>query len=143
MHPTSAAIGPGLPLALGAAIGSGKKTALIQGDGGFMLNLSELATAAQYKAPVVICVFNDRGYGVLRTIEARTFDGRNFGVELGTPDFVGVAKAMGMEGEGVGSAAEFDAAFKRGIDHDGPYLLDIDMTKLTPMGGLGSPPSRR
>ncbi|MEZ4492026.1 MAG: thiamine pyrophosphate-binding protein [Dehalococcoidia bacterium] len=142
MHPTSAAIGPGLPLALGAAIGSGKKTALIQGDGGFMLNLSELATAAQYKAPVVICVFNDRGYGVLRTIEARTFDGRNFGVELGTPDFVGVAKAMGMEGEGVGSAAEFDAAFKRGIDHDGPYLLDIDMTKLTPMGGLGSPPSR-
>jgi acetolactate synthase-1/2/3 large subunit len=143
MHPTSAAIGPGLPLAIGAAIGSGRKTALIQGDGGFMLNLAELATAAQYRAPVVVCVFNDRGYGVLRTIEARTFEGRQFGVELNTPDFVAVAKAMGVPGEAVGSAAEFADAFQRGIDADGPYLLDIDMTKLAPMGGLGSPPPRR
>ena len=143
MHPTSAAIGPGLPLAIGAAIGSGKKTALIQGDGGFMLNIGELSTAAQYGAPVIVCVFNDKGYGVLRTIEARTFEGRNFGVELQTPDFVAVAKAMGVAAEPVGSAAEFADAFQRGIDTNGPYLLDIDMTKLQPMGGLGSPPPRR
>ena len=143
IHPTSAAIGPGLPLAIGAAIGSGKKTALIQGDGGFMLNLSELATAAQYRAPVIVCVFNDRGYGVLRTIEARTFEGRTFGVELNTPDFVAIARAMGMEGEPVSSAAGFAPAFQRGVDAPGPYLLDIDMTKLAPMGGLGSPPPRR
>jgi acetolactate synthase-1/2/3 large subunit len=88
-------------------------------------------------------VFNDRGYGVLRTIEARTFDGRMFGVELNTPDFVAVGKAMGVPGEAAASAAEFEQAFRRGVEADGPYLLDIDMTRLAPMGGLGSPPPRR
>lgn len=143
MNPTSAAIGPALPLAIGAAIGSGKKTAVIQGDGGFMLNLSELSTAVQYNVPVVTCVFNDRGYGVLRSIEGRTFEGRQFGVELATPDFVMVANGMGMKAERVESAAGFRDAFARGIAHDGPYLLDIDMTKLTPMAGLGTPPPKK
>ncbi len=143
MNPTSAAIGPAFPLAIGAAIGSGKKTAVIQGDGGFMLNIAELSTAVQYNTPVVTCVFNDRGYGVLRSIEGRTFEGRQFGVELATPDFVMVANGMGMKAERVASAAEFRDAFARGIAHDGPYLLDIDMTKLTPMAGLGTPPPKK
>jgi acetolactate synthase-1/2/3 large subunit len=137
IHSTSAAIGPGLPLAIGAAIGSGKKTALIQGDGGFMLNIGELATAAQHNVPVIVCVFNDRGYGVLRSIEATTFEGRQFGVELATPDFAMVARGMGMYGETVQSAAEFRDAFGRAVAASGPVLLDIDMTKLEPMGGLG------
>jgi acetolactate synthase-1/2/3 large subunit len=139
LHSTSAAIGPGLPLAIGAAIGSGKKTALIQGDGGFMLNIGELATAVQHRAPVIVCVFNDRGYGVLRTIQSNTFDGRQTGVELATPDFVMVAKGMGMASEAVHSAAEFRDAFGRAVQAEGPVLLDIDMTKLVPMGGLGTP----
>jgi len=143
MNPTSAAIGPALPLAIGAAIGTGRKTAVIQGDGGFMLNIGELATAVQYNVPVVTCVFNDRGYGVLRSIEGRTFEGRQFGVELATPDFVMVANGMGMKAEKVESAAAFREAFGRAIAHDGPYLIDIDMTKLTPMAGLGTPPPRR
>ncbi|MGD9935421.1 MAG: thiamine pyrophosphate-binding protein [Dehalococcoidia bacterium] len=140
MMSTSAAIGPGLPLAIGAAIGSGKKTALIQGDGGFMLNLSELATAAQYKAPVIVCVFNDAGYGVLRSIEGRTFEGRQFGVELGSPDFAAIAKAMGMHGEAVKGVDQFRDAFARAVAAPGPVLLDIDMSVLQPMGGLGTPP---
>ncbi|MBK9545361.1 MAG: thiamine pyrophosphate-binding protein [Dehalococcoidia bacterium] len=143
LNPTSAAIGPALPLAIGAAIGSGKKTAVIQGDGGFMLNIGELATAVQYNAPVVTCVFNDGGYGVLRSIEGRTFEGRQFGVELATPDFAMVAQGMGMRAEHVDSAASFREAFGRGLAHNGPYLLDIDMTKLTPMSGLGTPPPKR
>ncbi len=143
MNPTSAAIGPALPLAIGAAIGTGKKTAVIQGDGGFMLNIAELSTAVQYNTPVVTCVFNDRGYGVLRAIEGRTFEGRQFGVELATPDFVMVANGMGMKAERVESAAQFREAFARGIATDGPYLIDIDMTKLTPMAGLGTPPPKK
>ena len=142
MNSTSAAIGPGLPLAIGAAIGSGKKTALIQGDGGFMLNLSELATAAQYRVPIVVCVFNDRGYGVLRSIEGRTFEGRQFGVDLATPDFAMVARGMGVAGETVSGVPAFRDAFARAVAADGPVLLDIDMTVLTPMGGLGTPPPR-
>lgn len=143
LNPTSAAIGPALPLAIGAAIGTGKKAAIIQGDGGFMLNIAELSTAAQYQVPVVVCVFNDGGYGVLRSIEGRTFEGRQFGVDLHTPDFVTVAKGMGVEAERVESAAAFRDAFARGIAHPGPYLIDIDATKLTPMAGLGTPPPKR
>jgi len=143
IYPTSAAIGPALPLAIGAAIGAGRPAVVIQGDGGFMLNIGELATAAQYRVPVVVCVFNDRGYGVLRTIEARTFEGRQFGVDLATPDFVQVARGMGVPAEAVDSPATFRAALERGLASGGPCLLDIDMSKLTPMGGLGSPPPKR
>lgn len=142
LHPTSAAIGPALPLAIGAAIGSGKKTAIIQGDGGFMLNIGELATAVQYNLPVIICVFNDRGYGVLRSIEGRTFEGRQFGVDLATPDFAMVARGMGMHGEVVSGVDAFRDAFGRAVAADGPVLLDIDMSVLEPMAGLGSPPPK-
>jgi acetolactate synthase-1/2/3 large subunit len=138
---TSAAIGPGLPLAIGAAIGSGKKTALIQGDGGFMLNLSELATAAQYELPLIICLFNDEGYGVLRMIQSRTFEGRKVGVDLHTPDFVQVSQGMRISAERVTGVAEFEAAFSRAVVAEGPVLLDIDMSVLEPMS-FGAPPRR-
>ncbi len=98
LHPTSAAIRPGLPLAIGAAIGSGRQTVLIAGDGGFMLSLGELATAVQYDVPLVVCLFNDGGYGVLRAIQHGAFEGRTTGVDLATPDFAAVARAMGMHG---------------------------------------------
>lgn len=143
IRPASAAIGPGLPLAVGAAIGSGRRTVLIQGDGGFMLNLGELATAVQYQVPVVVCLFNDGGYGVLRGIQARSFEGRTTGVDLATPDFVAIAQGMGLPGYPVKTVEEFRDAFKQAADTDGPALLDIDMAALQPMGGLGARPQPR
>ena len=137
MHPTGAAIGPGLPLAIGAALGSDRKTVLIQGDGGLMLSIGELSTAAQYRLPLVVLVFNDAGYGVLRTIQSRTFEGRQTGVDLATPDFAAVAEAMGMAGERVKGVDGFRAAFGEAIAAEGPVLLDIDMASLAPMGGFG------
>lgn len=142
LNPTSNAIGPALPLAIGASIGTGKKAAIIQGDGGFMLNLSELSTAVQYNVPIVVCVFNDRGYGILRTLEARAFEGRQFGTELATPDFAMVARGMGMHAESVAGVAQFTDAFARAVKAPGPVLLDIDMSVLAPMPGLAPPPAR-
>ncbi|HEY6600018.1 MAG TPA: thiamine pyrophosphate-dependent enzyme, partial [Pseudomonadales bacterium] len=133
---TSAAIGPGLPLAIGAAVATGQKTVVIQGDGGFMLHIGELATAAQYQLPIVVCVFNDRGYGVLRMIQKMRFDGRTNGVDIKTPDFVAVARGMGVHAEAVGSATAFETAFARAMSTSGPVLLDIDMNALAPMGDL-------
>ena len=103
MRPQSAAIGPGVPLAIGAAVGSGRRTVVIQGDGGLMLSLGELATAVQQRLPLVVCVFNDRGYGILRYLQDVLLDGRRTGVDLATPDFVALARAMGMEAEPVDS----------------------------------------
>jgi acetolactate synthase-1/2/3 large subunit len=139
---TSAAIGPGLPLSIGAAVATGEKTVVIQGDGGFMLHIGELATAAQYQLPIIVCLFNDRGYGVLRAIQRMRFDGRTNGVDIKTPDFVQVANGMGVHAEAVHSAAEFEAAFERAMARPGPVLLDIDMNALAPMGDLFGRPRK-
>ena len=140
---TSAAIGPGLPLAIGAAVATGEPAVVIQGDGGFMLSIAELATVAQYRLPIVVCVFNDGGYGVLRMIQKMRFEGRTTGVDLHTPDFVKVAEGMGVRGAKIASAAAFEAEFARAIGERSPLLLDIDMRSLAPMGNLFAPPPRR
>lgn len=138
--PTSGAIGPGLPLAIGAAIGTGKKTVVIHGDGGFMLHATELATAAQYKVPLIVCVFNDGGYGVLRGLQTRQFGGRTGEVDLGFVDFKMFAESMGVTGYTVESLADFKFAFAKACKTEGPCLLNIDMRKLEPMKGSILPP---
>jgi acetolactate synthase-1/2/3 large subunit len=138
MNPASGAIGPGLPLANGAALATGRKTVVLHGDGGFMVHIGELATAVQYGLPLVICVFTDGGYGVLRGMQERGFEGRFTGVDLATPNFVTVAKGMGMAAEAVRGVDEFEDAFARAMKADGPVLLDIDMSTLAPMRGFVS-----
>ncbi|MGE3590256.1 MAG: thiamine pyrophosphate-binding protein [Ilumatobacteraceae bacterium] len=143
MRPVSSSIGPGLPLAIGAAVGSGRRTVVIQGDGGFMLSIGELATAVQLGAPVVVCVFNDRGYGILRWIQDLMLQGRRAAVDLQTPDFAGVARSMGMAAWSVASSAEFGDAFRAACQLDGPALLDIDITGFEPMQIVPQAPSSR
>jgi acetolactate synthase I/II/III large subunit len=131
-RPVSSAIGPGLPLALGAAAGTGRRTVVIHGDGGIMLTIGELATLAQFDLPVTVCVFNDQGYGVLRAIESETF-GEQHDVDLATPDFVALAAAMGVPGEPVRDAAGFEKAFVAALDRPGPALIEVDLNALAPM----------
>jgi acetolactate synthase-1/2/3 large subunit len=143
IRPSSAAIGPGVPLAIGAALGTGRRTVVIQGDGGLMLSLGELATAVQQRLPIVVCVFNDRGYGILRWLQDVLLDGRRTGVDLTTPDFVAMARAMGMDAEPVDSIEAFEDVFGRACKADGPWLLDIDLTRFTPMEIRPQRPPRR
>ncbi|WP_033295611.1 thiamine pyrophosphate-binding protein [Amycolatopsis jejuensis] len=133
LNPASAAIGPGLPLALGAAVGLGERCVVLHGDGGIMLSIGELSTLAQFGLPVTVCVFNDRGYGVLRNVQRATFDGARNDVDLSTPDFVALAAAMGISGERVTDAAGFEKAFARSVDSSGPFVLEVDLTALAPM----------
>ena len=132
INPTSGAIGPGFPMSIGAAIASGKKTVVIHGDGGFMFHATELATAAQYKVPVVVCVFNDSGYGVLRWLQETRF-GRINETDLGKIGFANMARSMGVPGIRVSSVDEFEKAFDAAMEEDGPYLIDIDMDQFDPM----------
>ncbi|MDE0494671.1 MAG: thiamine pyrophosphate-binding protein [Acidimicrobiaceae bacterium] len=140
MRPVSMAIGPGVPLAVGAAVGSGQPTVVIQGDGGLMLSLGELATAVQLDLPLVVCVFNDRGYGILRFIQDLVVEGRRTGVDLATPRFAPLAGAMGMRSAEVSDPDGFARAFSEAIAAGGPWLLDIDLTAMAPMTIL---PQRR
>jgi acetolactate synthase-1/2/3 large subunit len=106
---------------------------LIAGDGGFMLHVGELATVVQHDVPVVICLFNDRGYGVLRDIQARQFDGRTTGVDLASPDFPALATSMGIKATRVTDPAEFESNFRDAIESGRPALLDIDLLALSPL----------
>ncbi|MCA1004987.1 hypothetical protein LCL87_04620 [Rhodococcus hoagii] len=130
---TAAGIGPGLPLAIGAGLASGNHVIVLQGDGGFMLSVGELATAVQAKAPVVICLFNDAGYQMLRNIESRIGDGELHDVELATPDFTRLAESFGARSAHVTSAAAFDAALAEALTVEGPTLIEIDMRSLESM----------
>jgi len=141
INPTSAAIGPGLPFAVGAAA-TGPTAVAICGDGGFQLHIGELATLGQFGLPAKVVVFNDGGYGVLRGIQAARYEGRTIAVDLATPDFAAVAQAMGVPGERVEGVDGFKASFDRALEADGPYLLDVDMDTLEPMAGLGAPRRR-
>lgn len=137
MNPNSGAIGPGLPLGNGAAVASGKKTVVIHGDGGVMVHIGELSTAAQHQLPIILIVFTDGGYGVLRGIQGQQFEGRNIGVDLATPNFAMVARGMGVSGEQVKGVEEFREAFDRAMQATGPYVIDIDLRTLAPMQGFG------
>lgn len=132
MYSVSGAIGPGLPLALGAAVGSGKRTVLIAGDGGFMFHATEMATAAQYELPIIFCVFNDEGYGVLRVLQDERF-GRSNNTELGHTDFAMMARSMGVAGVRVPTAQAFAAEMSNAMKRPGPSLIEIDVRSLAPM----------
>lgn len=133
--PASAAIGPGLPLAVGAAAGTGRKTIVIHGDGGFMFHATELATIAQYQLPVITCVFNDSGYGVLRGLQSNAFEGRYSETDLGFVDFAKMAESMNMKGVTADSLASFNQHFADAMASDAPTLINIDMRVLEPMQG--------
>lgn len=132
INPTSGAIGPGFPMSVGAAIATGRKTVVIHGDGGFMFHATELATAAQYKVPLIVCVFNDSGYGVLRWLQTNRF-GRINETDLGKVAFAQMAQSMGVPAQRVKSVAEFEAAFDTAMEAEGPYLIDVDMEHFAPM----------
>ncbi|MFN8523702.1 MAG: thiamine pyrophosphate-binding protein [Chloroflexota bacterium] len=144
IHSASGAIGIGLPTANGAAVGSpGRRVILMAGDGGFMYNLGELATAVQEKLDVVILLFNDGGYGILRNIQDQQFEGRRTAVDLHTPDFVQMAKSFGLHSEKVDSVPGFGPAFTRAMAVPGPSLLEIDMRAIGPMASAYGGTSRR
>lgn len=132
INPTSGAIGPGFPMAVGAAIATGRKSVVIHGDGGFMFHATELATAAQYQVPLVVCVFNDSGYGVLRWLQSNRF-GRVNETDLGKVAFAQMAQSMGVPAQRVQSVAEFEAALDTAMAAAGPYLIDVDMEHFAPM----------
>lgn len=128
-YSTSLAIGVALPLAIGVAIGSGRRTLVVHGDGGVMLNVGELATAVETRAPMTLLVFNNRGYGVLKILQ-KAAGVEPFAVDLHTPDFVGLGKAMGMPAERVDSPDTFQAALERSVLIDGPSLIEVDLALM-------------
>lgn len=129
----AAGIGPGMALALGAAAASTSHVVLLQGDGGFMLGIGELASAVQARSRIIVCLFDDGGYGMLRDIGATSDLRIRAGYDLVTPDFATVATAFGARGAHVVDPDGFEAAFLSALEHDGPTLIHIDMAAMEPL----------
>ena len=132
IRPAAVAIGPGLPLAMGAAIGSMSHALLVQGDGGLQLSLGELSACAEHQIPVIALVFNDSGYNVLRIIQENVL-GHKHGTELSKINFVTVAQGMGVEAERVEGIEQFEPALARALARSGPSVIEIDMDFLSPI----------
>ena len=144
IYPTSVAIGPGLPLAIGAKVAQPDRAVVAMvGDGSFQISVQELATAAHYHLGVVILVFNDQGYGVLRNIQNNIFEGRQIAVDIHTPDFVKLAEAYGIWSTRVSSPKEFGPALEKALSIGGPALIDVDQLAIGPMAVPYTGTSRR
>jgi len=100
IHPAEfCTIGCALPLALGAKVAAPERPVIaLCGDGGFLLNVSELATAAQEKLPVTAVIFNDSTFATVKKDQRKRFSGRYIATDLLAPDYVGIARAFHAEG---------------------------------------------
>ena len=144
VHPVSAAIGPGLPMGIGAAMaGRGRKAIAMVGDGGFALNQTELWTAVQERAELVVMVMNDRGYGVIKHIQGALQDGRMFFGDLQSSDFQKLAAVAGCPSFLVSRTEDLQGVLRQAFATPGPVLVEVDMTAIgafppyAPYNGMG------
>jgi acetolactate synthase-1/2/3 large subunit len=138
-------MGYGLGACIGAQLGRpDKKVINIAGDGSFRMNCTELATAVEYKLPVVVAILNNHVLGMVRQWQQLFYDGRFSAttIDRGT-DFVALAEAFGAVGINVTRPEEVDGAFKRALaSKDRPVLINFEIDrddKVFPIVPPGAP----
>jgi acetolactate synthase-1/2/3 large subunit len=122
-------LGYAFPAAIGAACAEGRPVVSVSGDGGFLFAVGELATLAQEEISLTAVIVDDGGYGMLRHDEA----GPREGMELGSPDFVAVARGFGVRAEAVdGLEDDFGEALARHVAEREPSVLVARAEALVP-----------
>ncbi|HEY8691954.1 MAG TPA: thiamine pyrophosphate-dependent enzyme [Chloroflexota bacterium] len=140
IFPVGGGIGQGLQMAIGGQLAQPDRRVLcLAGDGGLMVNAGEMATAVQEGLPIVLVLFNDAGYGVLRNIQTAHYGGRHIGVDLRQPNFQGLARSMGWQSWCVQEPAAFDQALAEAFAAQASALVEIDMTAIGPIVYAGPP----
>jgi acetolactate synthase I/II/III large subunit len=127
-------LGWGVATALGAkhALGDVPVVAL-SGDGGFMFNVQELATAVRHRIPIVVIVFNDGAYGNVRNMQKSLHGNRLIGTDLANPDFVRLAESFGIAGRRVADPDGLRRALEQCLAANEPALIEV------PVGEMPSP----
>jgi acetolactate synthase I/II/III large subunit len=149
LAPTSGAMGYGVPAAVAARIveqqrGNRRTVLNFAGDGDFMMNGQEIATAVQYRAGVLFIVFNNGMYGTIRMHQEKHYPARVSGTELVNPDFAALARAYGAHGDMVDATGDFAPALQRALAHieqtGMPALIELryDRNLITPGATLDS-----
>jgi acetolactate synthase-1/2/3 large subunit len=126
LAPTSGTMGYGLPAAVAAALRFKDRTVVcVAGDGDFLMNGQELATAAQHGADVLVLVVDNGAYGTIRMHQEREYPERVSGTGLANPDFAALARAFGGWAETVEKTADFAPALDRAMEQKGIRLLHL------------------
>ena len=124
-------LGYAFPTAIGAKVANPDKAVVaLSGDGGFLFNSQELATAVQHGINVVVVLFNDNAYGNVLRDQANRFNGRAIGAELKNPDFMKLAEAYGARGVRVQGPERLEASIREALAIDAPSLIEVPVQMM-------------
>jgi acetolactate synthase-1/2/3 large subunit len=125
LAPTSGSMGYGVPAGIAASILTGRTVFTIAGDGDFLMNGQELATAVQHGAKTIIVLLNNSVYGTIRMHQERDYPNHSSGSYLKNPSFAQLAQAYGYAGVRITRTDEFEAAFKAAMDRKEGTLIEV------------------
>ncbi len=126
LGPRNGAMGFGVPAAVAASLAQpGRQVLSVAGDGCFLMNAQELATAIAYGAWLTVLVVDNAQYGTIRVHQERDYPGRVSGTQLVNPDFAAYARAFGAFGQKVGTTREVPAALDAAFAHEGPAVIHL------------------
>jgi acetolactate synthase-1/2/3 large subunit len=134
LAPTNGSMGYGVPAAVAAALRfPGRQAIAVAGDGDFLMNGQELATAVQHGADLLVIVVDNASYGTIRMHQEREYPERVSGTTLKSPDFAALARAYGGWAETVERTEDFAPALARAQAERGVRLLHLktDVEQIT------------
>ncbi len=140
LAPTSGAMGYGVPAGIAANLTTGRIAFTIAGDGDFLMNGQELATASQHGGKSIIVLLNNGMFGTIRMHQEREYPNKVSGTALRNPDFCALAKAYGYAAERVTATSQFKGALLRALEAKTGTLIEIplDAEIISTRGTLSS-----
>ncbi|TQC48704.1 thiamine pyrophosphate-binding protein [Rhodococcus sp. WS4] len=140
VFPRGGGIGQGLGMAIGSALADETRPTLaLVGDGGLAVHFGEILTMAQEKPWLVLLVFNDGGYGVLRNMQKGGGED-TYAVDLVTPDFPLLAQSIGVPYLRIGGAAEAHDVLADAVSRQAPVIVEVDLAAYGEMPAPFTPP---
>ncbi|WP_298521310.1 thiamine pyrophosphate-binding protein [uncultured Methanobrevibacter sp.] len=118
-----APMGYGLPAAIGAAIATGEKIIVINGDGDFQMNLQELATLKENNLDVIVFILNNSEYGIIRQWQEQLYDMKPYQVSLKNPDFVKLASSYSIDAVRVDNISDLEYVLESNLA--GPLVVEV------------------
>ena len=125
LAPTNGAMGYGVPAGIAAAITTGRVAFTIAGDGDFLMNGQELATAVQHGAKSIILLLNNGMYGTIRMHQEREYPHNVSGTALQNPDFAALARAYGYAGVTIRKSADFEAELLAALERPHGTVIEV------------------
>jgi acetolactate synthase-1/2/3 large subunit len=140
LAPTVGAMGYGVPAGIAANLLTGRLAFTIAGDGDFLMNGQELATAVQHGGKSIILLLNNGMYGTIRMHQEREYPTHVTGSQLSNPDFVMLAKAYGYAATRIHNTQEFEAALLAALQCEQGTLIEVmlDPEVITTRGTLSA-----